>query len=609
MDDIEDLVDSATDGGGGAARPTRAPAVTVRAHTGRAAPPAAATAAASAEGVPGTQTVYVKTYGCSHNHSDSEYMCGLLAAYGYAISAQPDGASAWLVNSCTVKGPSQDHLLTDVRRAREAGVPIVVAGCVSQAHPDLEALRGLSVVGVEQIDRIVEVVGLALQGHSVRFLERRAAGAGPPPLDLPKVRRNAWVEIVPVNLGCLGACTYCKTVHARGRLQSYPLGALVERARAAVADGVRELWLTSEDLGAYGRDIGTDAPTLLRALLERALPPSGVMVRVGMTNPPYILEHLDELAALLADPRVYSFLHVPVQSGSDRVLSAMNREYTVAEFRHVADTLLAALPELTLATDVIVGFPGETEAEHAETMALVREYRFPVLNVSMFYPRPGTPAARMPGRLPTHVVKARSREVSELFRSYSTHASLVGTEHTCLVTDVAADGRSLVAHTKGYVQVLLPPRPAARPEDAAPAASPLLGARVRVRVEAAEKFCVKARLLDVLDGAREAQPRVGADSAAPAQMQPQLAAGSAPRGHTQDGATARVRGRAADGARAGTVRELPRRGHSPRAAGGKAVEAASQRPPRGGARLFAVGLAAVCCALIAALVPMMLPTF
>lgn len=491
VDDIEDLLDVSHV----AKRPERASSVLVRRSTR----PDPARDEAVRERVPGTQAIYVKTYGCQHNHSDSEHMQGLLSEYGYRLALTPDDADCWVINSCTVKGPSQDHLLTDVRKAAAGGVPIVVAGCVPQADQELPALQNLSVVGVENIDRIVEVVELTLAGHEVRLLERRAPSEKPR-LDLPKVRRNNLVEVIPVNVGCLGACTYCKTVHARGRLASYPLGDVLARARRAVAEGCRELWLTSEDTGAYGRDLGTDMPTMLRALLDHALPDDGVRLRVGMTNPPYILEHLPEIASVLRDPRVFSFLHVPVQSGSDRVLRRMNREYTIAEFRLVADTLLADVPGLTLATDIICGFPGESEEDHAATLALLDEYRFPVVNISQFYPRPGTPAARMDGRLKTQQVKARSREVTRAFASYRCYDGLVGTTHELVPTEMAADGESLVAHTKGYVQVLLPP------------GSARLGDAVRATIISADKFHVRGRVesarLDPADQEAASSPSV-----------------------------------------------------------------------------------------------------
>ncbi|GBG77947.1 hypothetical protein CBR_g25878 [Chara braunii] len=305
--------------------------------------------------------------------SDSEYMSGQLAEYGYNLVDSPDDADLWVVNTCTVKSPSQSAMDTLIKKGKESKKHLVIAGCVPQGDRGAKELEGLSIVGVQQIHRIVEVVEETLKGNNVRLLVRK----GLPSLDLPKVRRNKYIEIIPINVGCLGACTYCKTKHARGHLGSYPIPVLVNRVRAVIAEGVCEIWLSSEDTGAYGRDIGTNLPELLQALLAE-LPTDGrTMLRVGMTNPPYILQHLEAIAEILCDARVYAFLHVPVQSGSDAVLKAMNREYTVAEFRQVADTLRNLVPGLHLATDIICGFPGETEEDFEATMALVKEYRFP----------------------------------------------------------------------------------------------------------------------------------------------------------------------------------------------------------------------------------------
>ncbi|CAL8356797.1 unnamed protein product, partial [Arctogadus glacialis] len=180
--------------------------------------------------------------------------------------------------------------------------------------------------------------------------------------------------------------------------------------------GVCEIWLTSEDTGAYGRDIGTDLPSLLWRLVEEI--PEGAMLRLGMTNPPYILEHLEEMAKVLNHPRVYAFLHVPVQSASDSVLMDMKREYCAADFRTVVDFLKDRVPGITIATDIICGFPGETEADFQETVELVRQYRFPSLFINQFYPRPGTPAAKME-QVPAQVKKQRTKELSQLFHSYN----------------------------------------------------------------------------------------------------------------------------------------------------------------------------------------------
>ncbi|TKY68061.1 Threonylcarbamoyladenosine tRNA methylthiotransferase [Spatholobus suberectus] len=400
--------------------------------------------------IPGTQTIYIKTFGCSHNQSDSEYMAGQLSAFGYSLSDNPDQADLWLINTCTVKSPSQSAMDTIITKGKSSNKPLVVAGCVPQGSRDLKELEGISIVGVQQIDRVVEVVEETLKGHEVRLLTRKKL----PALDLPKVRKNKFVEILPINVGCLGACTYCKTKHSRGHLGSYTIDSLVGRVKSVISDGVKEIWLSSEDTGAYGHDIGVNLPSLLNALVAELPADASTMLRIGMTNPPYILEHLREIAEILRHPCVYSFLHVPVQSGSDTILSAMNREYTVSEFRTVVDTLTELVPEMQIATDIICGFPGETDEDFVQTVNLIKEYKFPQVHISQFYPRPGTPAARMK-KVPSNVVKRRSRELTTVFESFTPYTGMEGRVERIWITDIASDGVHLVGHTKGYIQVLV----------------------------------------------------------------------------------------------------------------------------------------------------------
>nr|XP_029118397.1 threonylcarbamoyladenosine tRNA methylthiotransferase isoform X2 [Elaeis guineensis] len=341
-------------------------------------------------------------------------------------------------------------MTTLISKCQSAKKPLVVAGCVPQGSRDLKELEGVSVIGVQQIDRVVEVVEETLKGHEVRLLSRKTL----PALDLPKVRKNRFIEILPINVGCLGACTYCKTKHARGHLGSYTVNSLVERVKMVVSEGVKEIWLSSEDTGAYGRDIGMNLPVLLNSIVAELPPDRSTMLRIGMTNPPFILEHLKEIANVLRHPCVYSFLHVPVQSGSDSVLAAMNREYTVSEFRTVVDTLIELVPGMQIATDIICGFPGETDEDFAQTVSLIKEYQFPQVHISQFYPRPGTPAARMK-KVPSVVVKKRSRELTNVFESFSPYKGMEGRVERIWITEIATDGIHLVGHTKGYIQVLI----------------------------------------------------------------------------------------------------------------------------------------------------------
>ncbi|XP_053638346.1 threonylcarbamoyladenosine tRNA methylthiotransferase isoform X4 [Cherax quadricarinatus] len=343
--------------------------------------------------IPGTQKVYLKTWGCAHNSSDSEYMAGQLAAYGYKIVDEKFDADVWVLNSCTVKNPAEDHFRNEIKAGREAGKKVVVAGCVSQAAPRSEFLEGLSIIGVQQIDRVVEVVEETLKEE------------------------------------------------------------IVARAKQSFSEGVCEVWLTSEDTGAYGRDIGVSLPELLWQLVE--VIPEGCRLRLGMTNPPYILDHLEEMSKIMQHPRVYAFLHVPVQSGSDGVLGEMKREYTVNEFCRVVDFLKSRVPGITIATDIICGFPTETEEDFQETVKLCSKYKFPSLFINQFYPRPGTPAAKMQ-RIPTKEVKNRTRRLTEVFQSYRPYDHKLGEKQTVLVTEEAHDKEHWVGHNKYYEQVLVP---------------------------------------------------------------------------------------------------------------------------------------------------------
>lgn len=424
--------------------------------------------------VTGTQSIFVRTWGCAHNTSDSEYMIGLLSAAGYDITTSKEEASIWILNSCTVKTPSEAQLENSIKEAQQLGKYVVVAGCVSQAEPNASFLKGVSIVGVKQIDRIVEVVDETFKGNCVRLLSRNRPDQK---LSLPKIRKNNLIEVLAISSGCLNRCTYCKTKMARGNLKSYPIEELIEQARSAFGDGCREVWLTSEDLGAWGRDVGMVLPELLDALVE--VIPQGCMMRLGMTNPPYILDYLEDVARILNHPRVYSFLHIPVQSGSDAVLRDMKREYSVDDFRRVVDYMLESVPDIYIATDFICAFPSETAEDFEDSLRLLEKYRFPSVFINQFYPRSGTPAARLK-RIDTVEARRRTAAMSAYFRSYSRYgAHRIGEVHDVLVCEVATDKIHFVGHNKCYEQILVPADPA------------VMGKFVKVRITEVSKFHMK----------------------------------------------------------------------------------------------------------------------
>lgn len=270
---------------------------------------------------------------------------------------------------------------------------------------------------------------------------------------MPKVRRNPLIEIIAINTGCLNQCTYCKTKHARGELGSYSPEEIINRAIQAFKSGVKELWLTSEDTGAYGKDIHTNLPELLWKLI--GVIPDNCRMRIGMTNPPYILEHLEEISKILKHPKVYSFLHIPVQSGSDKVLFDMKREYTRSDFEDIVDYLKEKIPNINIATDIICGFPTETKEDFYDTMSLCQKYKFSILFINQFFPRQGTPAAKM-NQVPSKEIKNRTKTISDFFQSYEPYNTKIGETQDVLVTEIAHDKKHYVAHNSYYEQVLIP---------------------------------------------------------------------------------------------------------------------------------------------------------
>jgi threonylcarbamoyladenosine tRNA methylthiotransferase CDKAL1 len=245
-------------------------------------------------------------------------------------------------------------------------------------------------VGPAVGERVVEVVRRVLAGERVVCLDG-AVGALPG-LGLPRVGLNPVVSVVPVGYGCLGSCAYCCVVFARGRLRSYGVGEVLERVRLDVAAGAREVWLTSQDTGCYGWDVGVNLAGLLGALdgLE-----GDFRVRVGMMTPNMVMPFLDALVKAFRSEKAFKFVHLPVQSGDDGVLKRMRRFYTVREFREIVEAFRAVFPDVTLATDVICGFPGETPEAFENTLKLISEVKPDVVNVSKFFARPGTAAAEM----------------------------------------------------------------------------------------------------------------------------------------------------------------------------------------------------------------------
>jgi threonylcarbamoyladenosine tRNA methylthiotransferase CDKAL1 len=355
--------------------------------------------------------VFVRSFGCSANLADGEVLAGCLAAAGFTLVYSEADAEVVVYNSCAVKGPTENRIIEALKRV-PLGRKVVVAGCLPLISFE-RLFREVcfdAVVGPAAGSGIVAVVNRVLAGEQVVELE--GALSAMPGLDLPRVRLNPVVSVVPVNYGCLGSCAYCCVVYARGHLRSYEKEEIVARVKRDLAAGAREFWVTSQDTACYGRDIGANLAVLLKALCAVK---GDFRVRVGMMTPNVAAPMLGELVEAFRCEKVFKFVHLPVQSGDDAVLRRMRRFYSAEAFRLMVEAFREAFPQLTLATDVICGFPGETVEAFENTLKLIGEVKPDVVNVSKFFARPRTAAAEMQGEFVERAeVKRRSTEAAKL---------------------------------------------------------------------------------------------------------------------------------------------------------------------------------------------------
>ena len=349
--------------------------------------------------------IFVEAYGCSASFADSEMISGLVQNGGHTLVDDASESDLNIIVTCSVKDATANKMIHRIKSLESR--PLVVAGCLPKAEADTVSrfAQNASMMGPNSLGRTLQVVDSTLGGRRQIALEDTDVSK----VGLPKVRLNPAVGIVEIASGCMSECTFCQTKLAKGGLSSYRMGDIVRQVQAEIDDGCREIWLTSTDNGCYGLDIGTDLPELVNAV---SAIPRDFMVRVGMMNPMYMPRIKKRLIESLDSSRVFKFLHIPVQSGSDRVLHDMKRGHTAETFRKAAREARERFRGMTISTDVIVGFPSETEEDFEMTVELLEETRPDVVNLSRYSARPGTEAAGME-QVDVAEVKRRSKAVFE----------------------------------------------------------------------------------------------------------------------------------------------------------------------------------------------------
>ncbi|RMG32697.1 MAG: tRNA (N(6)-L-threonylcarbamoyladenosine(37)-C(2))-methylthiotransferase [Methanobacteriota archaeon] len=388
------------------------------------------------------QTASVITYGCTHNQKDSQLIEAQLLKGGYKLVSE-DQAEIVVVNTCTVKSPTENKIMRKLQDL-QGKKKVVVTGCLSQANPDLIKSRfpNYIVMGVNAAKFILP----ALRSDNLLPLTQEI------PFNKPLLESTQWnpyLNIVQINEGCLNSCTFCATKQARGRLHSFPRASIIEAIRS---NPTPEVWLTSQDTGCWGFDINDNLANLLNDIdkIRRKF-----YLRVGMGNPNNFIKILDEIVEAYHSPKVYKFLHLPVQAGSNAVLRHMRRGYTVEEYETIVEAFRKEFPQLTLSTDVICGYPTETEEDFIETLRTIEKTRPNITNISRFWERKGTPAADLP-QLPHEIRKERARRVAELTTSIqlADNEKWVGWSGEVLITEKGSKG-GMVGRNLHYKPIVI----------------------------------------------------------------------------------------------------------------------------------------------------------
>ncbi len=355
--------------------------------------------------------IWVEAYGCSASFSDSEMISGLIVNGGHTLAENPDDSDLRVIVTCSVKDATASKMIHRIKESNSK--PLVVAGCLPKAEKDTveKFAENASLLGPNSIGKTLQVIQSTLDGKKLIALEDSDISK----VGLPKIRLNPAVGIVEIASGCMSECTFCQTKLSKGDLQSYRVGDIVRQVKTEISDGCSEVWLTSTDNGCYGFDIDSDLPELINSIVDI---PDKFFVRVGMMNPMYMPRIRDNLLKSFDSSKVFKFLHVPVQSGSDKVLNDMKRGHTASTFREVVNQFREKFGKFTISTDVIVGFPTETEEDFEMTMNLLRDTKPDIVNLSRYSQRPGTDAAEMV-QIDVAEVKRRSKIAYELISDIS----------------------------------------------------------------------------------------------------------------------------------------------------------------------------------------------
>jgi len=401
-------------------------------------------------------------------------MKGLLLSHGFTVVETESLADIIILNTCVVKEPTIKKIEDRIKSLIEKNKKLVITGCMPEVlEKKLNKLcPRATLVGINHIKEIPSAIKKLIEGEQVKILEKNNEIK----LCTPKTRQKSVVGITQIAQGCLGSCAYCYTRFAKGSLFSYPEDKILKNIGQDLSAGCKEIWLTSQDNSAYGLDFldkdvsvnnktsfgaaaqddkakNVNLPILINSITSL---PHRFFLRIGMMNPEHISHFLDEQIESYKDEKVFKFLHLSLQSGSDKILNTMNRKYSVKDFLEIVNRFTGEFPDITISTDIIVGFPGETDEDFQKTLEVIKKVKPDVLNISRFWPMEKTEAKKMSNQISPEIKRKRATEIMNLHAKIALENKkpLIGKEYKVLVDENGFQD-TWIARNASYKMIIL----------------------------------------------------------------------------------------------------------------------------------------------------------
>ncbi len=344
--------------------------------------------------------VKIFTFGCFANKDNTEIIKSILEKNNYNITEDED-ADIFIINSCIVKHTTENKIISLIKRLRKEYPKnkIVLTGCMPNVEYEKIKDFGIILVNLFNLDNIVN----AIEDNNNYLDKRKNIKLG------YKIKNKKIIQIAE---GCVSNCYYCQTKLAKGNLHSYLEELIIKEIKKSIKEN-KIIYITATDCGCYGFDIKTNLPNLLKQIISIE---GNFKIRIGMINPEHLLKYLEDLIEIYKNNKIIKFLHIPVQSGSDKVLKDMNRNYKINDFKKIIKKFRKEIPRINISTDIIVGYPTETESDFKDTIKLIKEINPEVLNISKFSSRKGTKASELK-QLKSEIIKKRSSLLTKLYKT------------------------------------------------------------------------------------------------------------------------------------------------------------------------------------------------